>query len=192
MLTPGILKLHRYIDHDWQMTPLDFQVTRSRTQWLETIKWFPDDNSIMLTPRILKLHIYIDNDWQMTPIDFQVTRSRSEWLEIVKWFPYDNSRIIRPRIMKLHRYIDHDWQMTPIYFQVTMSKVKVTGTKKRIHTMAATTTDSPYGGHSCFTNSPCCYSFSFIRHSTFLTLDYFLFWLLFWNIYIYANHLNYA
>ncbi len=68
-----------------------------------------------------------------------------------------------------------------------MSKVKVTGTKKRIHTMAATTTDSPYGGHSCFTNSPCCYSFSLIRHSTFLTLDYFLLPIL----HISVNMINY-
>ncbi|KAH3789537.1 hypothetical protein DPMN_167717 [Dreissena polymorpha] len=30
MLTPRIMKLHRYIDHDWQMTPIDFQVTRSK------------------------------------------------------------------------------------------------------------------------------------------------------------------
>ncbi|KAH3737138.1 hypothetical protein DPMN_043716 [Dreissena polymorpha] len=42
-----IMKLHRYIDHDWQMIPMDFEVTR-----------------------------YIDNDWQMTPIDFQVTTSK--------------------------------------------------------------------------------------------------------------------
>jgi hypothetical protein len=38
------MKLHGYIDHDWQMTPIDFQVTRSKvkvtvtknifTQWL--------------------------------------------------------------------------------------------------------------------------------------------------------------
>ena len=27
--------------------------------------------------------------------------------------------------------------------------------RKRIHTMAATTTYSPYRGHACFTNSPC-------------------------------------
>ncbi|KAH3840415.1 hypothetical protein DPMN_113863 [Dreissena polymorpha] len=26
MLTPRIMKLHRNIDHDWQMTPIDFQV----------------------------------------------------------------------------------------------------------------------------------------------------------------------
>ncbi|KAH3837059.1 hypothetical protein DPMN_110437 [Dreissena polymorpha] len=47
MLRPRIMRLHRYIDHDWQMTPIDFQVTR-----------------------------YIDHDWQMTPIDFQVTSIR--------------------------------------------------------------------------------------------------------------------
>ncbi|KAH3894426.1 hypothetical protein DPMN_018583 [Dreissena polymorpha] len=40
-----IMKLHREIDHDSQMTPIDVQVTR-----------------------------YIDHDWQMTPIDFEVTR----------------------------------------------------------------------------------------------------------------------
>ncbi|KAH3872820.1 hypothetical protein DPMN_036043, partial [Dreissena polymorpha] len=42
-----ILLLILYIDHDSQMTPIDFEVTR-----------------------------YIDHDSQMTPIDFQVTRSR--------------------------------------------------------------------------------------------------------------------
>ncbi|KAH3862253.1 hypothetical protein DPMN_025219 [Dreissena polymorpha] len=47
------MKLHRYIDHDSQMTPIDFQVSR-----------------------IIKLHRYIDHDLQMTPIDFQVTRSK--------------------------------------------------------------------------------------------------------------------
>ncbi|KAH3880648.1 hypothetical protein DPMN_004569 [Dreissena polymorpha] len=48
MLWPRIMKLHRYIDHDWQMTPIDFQVTR-----------------------IMNLHRHIDHDWQMTPINFQ-------------------------------------------------------------------------------------------------------------------------
>ena len=43
-LRPRIMKLHRYIDHDSQMTPIDFQSTRSKvkvtvtknvfTQWL--------------------------------------------------------------------------------------------------------------------------------------------------------------
>ncbi|KAH3877179.1 hypothetical protein DPMN_001038, partial [Dreissena polymorpha] len=28
MLMPRIMNLHRNIDHDWQMTPIDFQVTR--------------------------------------------------------------------------------------------------------------------------------------------------------------------
>ncbi|KAH3715524.1 hypothetical protein DPMN_058235 [Dreissena polymorpha] len=56
MLTPRIMKLHRKIDHDWQMTPIDFQVTR-----------------------------YVDHDWQMTPINFQVTRSKvkvTQWLPL--------------------------------------------------------------------------------------------------------------
>ncbi|KAH3702875.1 hypothetical protein DPMN_077902 [Dreissena polymorpha] len=26
MLTPMIMKLHRYIDHEWQMNPIDFQM----------------------------------------------------------------------------------------------------------------------------------------------------------------------
>ncbi|KAH3812307.1 hypothetical protein DPMN_140736 [Dreissena polymorpha] len=43
-----IMKLQRYIDHDLQMTPIDFEVTR-----------------------------YIDHDSQKTPIDFEVTRSKS-------------------------------------------------------------------------------------------------------------------
>ncbi|KAH3821839.1 hypothetical protein DPMN_123607, partial [Dreissena polymorpha] len=31
MLGPRIMKLHRYIDHDSQMTPIDFEVTRYST-----------------------------------------------------------------------------------------------------------------------------------------------------------------
>ena len=31
-LMPRIMKLHRYIDHDSQMTPIDFQVTRSKVK----------------------------------------------------------------------------------------------------------------------------------------------------------------
>ncbi|KAH3859998.1 hypothetical protein DPMN_022889 [Dreissena polymorpha] len=38
-LGPRIMKLHRYIDHDLQMTPIDFEVTRSKvkvtTQFLD-------------------------------------------------------------------------------------------------------------------------------------------------------------
>jgi len=29
---PGIMKLHRDIGHDWQMTPIDFEVTRSKVK----------------------------------------------------------------------------------------------------------------------------------------------------------------
>ncbi|KAH3752597.1 hypothetical protein DPMN_187218 [Dreissena polymorpha] len=39
MLTPRIMKLHRYIDHDWQMTPIDFQVTRTKVK--VTVTGFP-------------------------------------------------------------------------------------------------------------------------------------------------------
>jgi hypothetical protein len=37
-LMARIMKLHRYIDHDWQMTPNDFQSLgqRSRSQWQKT------------------------------------------------------------------------------------------------------------------------------------------------------------
>jgi hypothetical protein len=31
-LRPRIMKLHRYIDHDSQMTPIDFEVTRSKVK----------------------------------------------------------------------------------------------------------------------------------------------------------------
>ncbi|KAH3720337.1 hypothetical protein DPMN_063234 [Dreissena polymorpha] len=40
MLTPRIMKLHRYIDHDWQMTPIDFQVTSTSLHGWETLKAF--------------------------------------------------------------------------------------------------------------------------------------------------------
>jgi len=31
-LRPRIMKLHRYIDHDWPMTPIDFQVNGSKVK----------------------------------------------------------------------------------------------------------------------------------------------------------------
>ena len=37
MLRPGITKLHRGIGHDRQMTPIDFQVTRSKVKF--TVTW---------------------------------------------------------------------------------------------------------------------------------------------------------
>ncbi|KAH3865169.1 hypothetical protein DPMN_028208 [Dreissena polymorpha] len=39
-----------FIDHDSQMTPIDFQVTS------EIVKWFLDDHSRTLMARIMKLH----------------------------------------------------------------------------------------------------------------------------------------
>ncbi|KAH3726038.1 hypothetical protein DPMN_051893 [Dreissena polymorpha] len=86
-----------YIDHDWQMTPIDFEVTR-----------------------------HIDHDWQMTPIGFEVTRTKVKvtvtrsWMQFrttfadyimywcrgvsvtTRWFPDDNSTRLTLRIMKLH------------------------------------------------------------------------------------------
>ncbi|KAH3829077.1 hypothetical protein DPMN_131065 [Dreissena polymorpha] len=47
MLGPRIMKLHRYIDHGSQITPIEFQVTR-----------------------------YINHDLQMTSISFEVTGSK--------------------------------------------------------------------------------------------------------------------
>jgi hypothetical protein len=69
------MKLHRYIDHDWQVIPINSQITRSKVKVTVT------RNSIMVSSRIIrpsfmKLHRYIDHNSQMTPIDFQVTRSK--------------------------------------------------------------------------------------------------------------------
>jgi len=76
------MKLHRYIDHDWLMTPIDFQVTRSKVKVTVT------QNSKMVTfsclsdkvhsfhPILFKLVqcLYINED--SNPIDFQVTGSK--------------------------------------------------------------------------------------------------------------------
>jgi hypothetical protein len=38
------MKLLKYIDHDWQMTPIDFQVTRSKVKFTVTktySQWLP-------------------------------------------------------------------------------------------------------------------------------------------------------
>ena len=37
MLRPRIMKLHRYIDFDWLMTPIDFQVARSKVKVTVTV-----------------------------------------------------------------------------------------------------------------------------------------------------------
>ena len=60
----------------WPLLILRSLGQRSRSQWPEAVKWFPDDNSRTLRPGITKLHRDIGHDRQMTPIDFQVTRSK--------------------------------------------------------------------------------------------------------------------
>ncbi|KAH3810069.1 hypothetical protein DPMN_138455 [Dreissena polymorpha] len=92
------MKLQRYIDHDSQMTPIDFQVTSS-----------PELNVLMKRGYIALL----------MSVGLSVGPS-------TRWLSDDKSRTLGPRIMKLHRYIDHASQMTPIDFEVTRSKVKVT------------------------------------------------------------------
>ncbi|KAH3815475.1 hypothetical protein DPMN_143998 [Dreissena polymorpha] len=52
-LTPRIMKLHRYIDHDRQMTPIDFQVTSSRILDAEQRAEFLDVTTCPLGSRIL-------------------------------------------------------------------------------------------------------------------------------------------
>ncbi|KAH3814207.1 hypothetical protein DPMN_142701, partial [Dreissena polymorpha] len=77
-LGPRIMKLHRYIDHDSQMTPIDFQVTSTNRQPVEvevTMVGIVVKSSIKFIYK--QSHVrYIDHDWQMTPIDFEVTRSK--------------------------------------------------------------------------------------------------------------------
>ncbi|KAH3847940.1 hypothetical protein DPMN_090276 [Dreissena polymorpha] len=95
----------------------------------------------------------------LAPMDFRVFPEVKSQLRGIRFASKQELTVAAKRIvssfdadwiMKLHRYIDHVWQMTPIDFQVTRSKVKFTVTKKRIHTMTATTTNSPYGEHASF------------------------------------------
>ena len=73
-LWPRIMKLHtqREVGHDLQMTPVDFQVSRSRSHASGEIKLFLDCNLITLWPRIIQLYMEIGCDMQMPPIDFEV------------------------------------------------------------------------------------------------------------------------
>ncbi|KAH3694676.1 hypothetical protein DPMN_082117, partial [Dreissena polymorpha] len=56
MLTPRIMKLHRYIDHDWQMTPINFQVTRSKVKVTMTKNVFTQWLPILLTAHMGGMH----------------------------------------------------------------------------------------------------------------------------------------
>ncbi|KAH3750758.1 hypothetical protein DPMN_185289, partial [Dreissena polymorpha] len=51
MLTPRIMKLHRYIDHAWQMTTIDFQVMVTVTKNVFT-QWLP----LQLTAHVGGMH----------------------------------------------------------------------------------------------------------------------------------------
>jgi len=121
---------------------------RSRSQWPEIVKWFPDDNSGKLMARIMKLHRYIDHDSQMTPIDFQVTRSKvkvtvtknifTKWLSLqlrahmggmhvlqTALVSFYNFSMLWPRVFKLDIKVGHHQQMTTRHFKVIHWKVKV-------------------------------------------------------------------
>ncbi|KAH3878546.1 hypothetical protein DPMN_002442 [Dreissena polymorpha] len=69
------MTVHRYIDHDLQMT-----VTMSKVKVTVTraAKKFIDDNSSTLKPGIRKAHMDVSHDRQMTPFDFQFTSSKFE------------------------------------------------------------------------------------------------------------------
>jgi len=43
------MKRHRYIDHDWQMTPIDFQVTKSKVKVTVTTNVFTQWKPLQLT-----------------------------------------------------------------------------------------------------------------------------------------------
>jgi hypothetical protein len=50
------MKLLKYIDHDWQMTPIDFQVTRSKVKFTVTktySQWLP----LQLTAHMGGMHV---------------------------------------------------------------------------------------------------------------------------------------
>ena len=128
-LTPRIMKLHRYIDHGWQMTPIDFEVTRSKVKVTVTRSWmqfrttFADYimywcREVYLPGQALSQNFF-EQPVFMPPFEEEGVYCFSHVGRSVGrsgWFPDDNSRMLRPRIMKLYRYIDHDWQMNPIDF----------------------------------------------------------------------------
>ncbi|KAH3770255.1 hypothetical protein DPMN_171539 [Dreissena polymorpha] len=57
MLSPRIMKLHRCIDHDWQMTPIDFQVTRSKVKATVTKNVFTQWLPLQLTAHMGGMHV---------------------------------------------------------------------------------------------------------------------------------------
>ncbi|KAH3887200.1 hypothetical protein DPMN_011216 [Dreissena polymorpha] len=53
---PRIMKLHRYIDHYSKMTPIDFQVTRSKVKVTVTKNIFTQWLSLQLRARMGGMH----------------------------------------------------------------------------------------------------------------------------------------
>jgi hypothetical protein len=56
-LTPRIMKLHWYIDHYWQMTPIDFQVIRSKVKVTVTKNVFTQWLPLQLTAHMGGMHV---------------------------------------------------------------------------------------------------------------------------------------
>ena len=57
MLLPRIMTLHRYIDRDSQMTPIDFQVTRSKVKVTVTINVFTQWLPLQRTAHMGGMHV---------------------------------------------------------------------------------------------------------------------------------------
>jgi hypothetical protein len=51
------MKLHRYIDHDWQMTPIDVQFTRSKVKVTVTKNIFTQWLPLQLTAHMRGMHV---------------------------------------------------------------------------------------------------------------------------------------
>ncbi|KAH3812886.1 hypothetical protein DPMN_141329 [Dreissena polymorpha] len=50
-LGPRIMKLHRKIDHDMQITPIDFEVTRSKVKVTNKMRVSPEPQLKLIDPR---------------------------------------------------------------------------------------------------------------------------------------------
>lgn len=61
------------VDHDQQMTPVDFEVRRSKDK---SVIPFPDHNSRTPWPKIMKVGREVGSDQQMAPIDYEISFSK--------------------------------------------------------------------------------------------------------------------
>ena len=87
-----IMKLHMQTPHETRMCPIDFEVQRSRSQYINYWKWFPAHNYFLFTPIIMKLHMQTPHESRMCPIDFEVKRSRSQIVPAGVFFPLGQPR----------------------------------------------------------------------------------------------------